>query len=38
LRLTIGTQGASFDADWVSQFSQFIFNGNIEAKEFNVAG
>lgn len=37
LQLKIGTQGASFDADWVSQFSQFIFNGVIEVKEFNAA-
>lgn len=38
LNLTISKQGASFDADWVSNLSQFIFNGVIEAKEFNVAG
>lgn len=38
LQLTISKQGASFDADWVSNLSQFIFNGAIETKEFNVAG
>jgi hypothetical protein len=38
LQLTISKQGATFDAEWVSNLSQFIFNGAIETKEFNVAG
>jgi len=37
LQLKILTQNSSFDADWVAQLSQFIFNGVIDAKEFNVA-
>lgn len=38
LQLTISKQGASFDADWMLNLSQFIFNGAIEEKEFNVTG
>lgn len=38
LQLTIAKQGTSFDADWVSNLSQFIFNKVIETKEFNVTG
>jgi hypothetical protein len=37
LKLTISKQGGSFDADWVLNLSQFIFNGAIDTKEFNVA-
>jgi hypothetical protein len=37
LQLKILTQGSGFDADWSLQLSEFIFNGAIDTKEFNVA-